>query len=128
MTELAAVANTSRKSYYIWLKKRQIKTQREIENAKILAAIRQIEKRHLSCAGYRKVTTILNSDTSKIKEYTLASTSRLTLNGSGGLCVSTGLKLTFANRVVTGLKNNNSTLKTMYYIANLPLTSPTRSG
>ena len=45
VTELAAVANTSRKSYYIWLKKRQIKTQQEIENAKILAAIRQIEKR-----------------------------------------------------------------------------------
>lgn len=67
MTELAAVANTSRKSYYIWLKKRQIKTQQEIENAKILAAIRQIEKRHLNCAGYRKVTAILNSDTSKIK-------------------------------------------------------------
>ncbi|MCT4375577.1 transposase, partial [Limosilactobacillus fermentum] len=72
MTELAAVANTSRKSYYIWLKKRQIKTQQEIENAKILAAIRQIEKRHLNCAGYRKVTAILNSDTSKIKEYTFS--------------------------------------------------------
>lgn len=60
MTELAAVANTSRKSYYIWLKKRQIKTQQEIE------------KRHLNCAGYRKVTAILNSDTSKIKEYTFS--------------------------------------------------------
>ncbi|WP_434106270.1 transposase [Limosilactobacillus fermentum] len=35
----------------------------------ILAAIQQIEERQLNCAGYRKVTDILNSDTSKIEEY-----------------------------------------------------------
>lgn len=67
MTELVAAANVSRKSYYKWLKKP--KSRRDIEDEMILAAIQQIEERHLDCAGYRKVTDILNSDTSKIEEY-----------------------------------------------------------
>ena len=67
MTELAAAASVSRKSYYKWLKKP--KSHRDIEDEMILAAIQQIEERQLNCAGYRKVTDILNSDTSKIEEY-----------------------------------------------------------
>lgn len=71
VTELTKIANVSRKSYYQWLKRPL--SQREIDDQAILEAIYQIEERHQHCAGYRKVTVILNNENQKnqeVKEYT----------------------------------------------------------
>ena len=73
VSELTKIAKVSRKSYYQWLKRQP--TQREIENKAILEAIYQIEKRHQNCAGYKKVTAILNNENGKnqeIPEYTFS--------------------------------------------------------
>ena len=37
-----------------------------------MEAIYQIEKRHQNCAGYKKVTAILNNENGKIPEYTFS--------------------------------------------------------
>ena len=73
VSELTKIAKVSRKSYYQWLKRQP--TQREIENQAILEATYQIEKRHQNCAGYKKVTAILNNENGKnqeIPEYTFS--------------------------------------------------------
>ncbi|MGY0336413.1 IS3 family transposase [Limosilactobacillus fermentum] len=96
--------------------------------AKILAAIRQIEKRHLNCAGYRKVTAILNSDTSKIKEYTFSFDFPINIKRVRRIMrnqIEADIRQPRRNRVK---ERQTSALKTMYYIASLPLTSLIRSG
>ena len=80
VSELTKIAKVSRKSYYQWLKRQP--TQREIENQAILEAIYQIEKRHQNCAGYKKVTVILNNENGKnqeIPEYTFSFAFRISI-------------------------------------------------
>ncbi|ASW11322.1 hypothetical protein LDL72_02410 [Lactobacillus delbrueckii subsp. lactis DSM 20072] len=80
VSELTKIAKVSRKSYYQWLKRQPI--QREIENQAILEAIYQIEKRHQNCAGYKKVTAILNNENGKnqeIPEYTVSFAFRINI-------------------------------------------------